>query len=343
MPKDGLGRNRDRSGVWSTDSLRVDLMPVVRPRHGLLALLLLWLPTLGVALPGCKRKCKPATSRFIDGYTRRLCAAEARSFRGEARFRGLVLARADRPPQSRIAAAPLLVVRARALILGDRRWSPWPTSAALQAAVAAALKAAPGGNPKAGAKSGAAPKPGPRLIHLAIAPQVPVARLPDLLGALHRAGVRRVSLLVTPIKGLMLPTPPDQSTRAKLERFVAREPLPQRRQLLERRLASLARETRCSPLGQVLAQTKRAAPDQRCTALTGALRNALHRCGCALDWRRVLTVAHLLLGPYTALGHFTVTLDPAHPGLAVSKYARWQDVVDRAIKAPADHFWLTLR
>ncbi len=312
-------------------------MSVLRARHGLLASLLLVLPTLGVALPACKHKCKPATSRYIDGYTRRLCAAEARSFRGDARFHGLVLARGDRPPQARLAAAPLLVVRAQALVLGAHRWSPWPAPAALQTAVAKALKAT------TRAKSGAAATPGSPLVHLAIAPQVPVARLPALLGALHHAGVRQVSLLVTPIQGLMLPTPPDLRTRAKLERFVAREPLPQRRQLLERRLASLARETRCSPLGKVLAQTKRAAPDQRCAALTRALREAFTRCGCALDWRRVLTVAHLLLGPYTALGHYTVTLDPARPGLAVSKYASWQDVVDRALKAPADHFWLTPR
>lgn len=172
-----------------------------------------------------------------------------------------------------------------------------------------------------------------------------MSRVATLLGILHRLGVHRFTFLVEPTRSPMLPPPPDSGHQADLERILSGADPQQRETILRRRLALLGHQGSCGPLIPLLDRALSGPAQTRCRTLAQGIPAKVAGCACRVDWRRVLTLTSLLLGPYEFVGQWTGTLTPALGSqdprrLHVAGDAPWRDLAHRLTALPEGPFEL---
>ncbi|MFH2008105.1 MAG: hypothetical protein ABI333_16100 [bacterium] len=187
---------------------------------------------------------------------------------------------------------------------------------------------------------------GPRIVHLAIGPDVPVRRVVELLPLIVLAGFDGVNLLFRPRSAPEPPSPPDPQLHRALgilgPEGDARIAHTARRRALdeeERRWSDAG----CAALSRLRAELAKTAPPEQCRVLVERLPEALQACRCVRDEKVLLTLWQAVLGPYDYVGIWTGQLHPRTTPVVAPTNARWIDIAERVSTQSRRTFWLELK
>lgn len=181
-----------------------------------------------------------------------------------------------------------------------------------------------------------------KALHLAIEPDVPVARIAELLAMLSKAGFKKISFIFDPKKKPEFPRPLDQALFDRLKRSLTKVPIENKGVYLFKRIEKAVRSTGCLAVARVIGKLGMLEYKSRCRLMEKELPQALVKCRCAISVSWMLTHLDWYFRAFGFFTEWVVNLSPKEAPWKVAKDETWKEIADRIIEQKPSFFWLAV-